>query len=176
MTEQSFEELVIEELFRPLKMRSADLGVSKEGQLIRRNNKQLFSATGAELPRFWAPVSGLAMSLADFGKFLVDQMQGERGKGKLLKPDSYRFIHMRAPGSVASDGAGLGSTFGDQPFGRHLMDAAANGSVATGIMIAPGKLNAVVIVADNKNSHGERGITRALAAVRDSWVRQRRSR
>jgi len=38
----------------------------------------------------------MQMSLSDFGTFLVDQMQGETGKGKLLSARSYRRLHQPA--------------------------------------------------------------------------------
>ena len=44
-------------------------------------------------PRAIGPAGTIHMSLGDWRLFVQDQLDGERGAGKLLKPESYRRLH-----------------------------------------------------------------------------------
>jgi len=41
------------------------------------------------------------MSLEDWGRFIIDQMEGEEGRGRLLSAESYRRLH-RAQGDTSA--------------------------------------------------------------------------
>jgi len=81
-----YEDLVREEIFEPLGLRSAGFAGSS-GPSAKPTQERIAGASQL------SQAGRMQMSLGDFGKFLVDQMQGERGKGKLLSARSYRRLH-----------------------------------------------------------------------------------
>lgn len=99
-------------------------------------------------------------------------MKAERGNGKLLEAETYRFIHGPALGSEHPK-LGLGWTARKEPFGQHLIHVAADGSAGTAVAMAPGNLDAILVTAHTRGKHAEDAISRALAAVRRSWIRAR---
>ena len=85
-----YEDLVREEIFEPLGLRSAGFAGSS-GPSAKPTQERIAGAS-----HLLSQAGRMQMSLGDFGTFLVDQMQGERGKGKLLSARSYRRLHQPA--------------------------------------------------------------------------------
>jgi len=82
-----YEDLVREEIFEPLGLRSAGFAGSS-GRSAKPIRERIAGA-----PPSLSQAGRMQMSLSDFGIFLVDQMQGEAGKGKLLSARSYQSLH-----------------------------------------------------------------------------------
>jgi len=91
-----FETLMQRELFDPLELRSAGFGATHRGQPLGHKAGQAVEGMAGDNPAVIAPAGGIHMSLDDWARFAVDQMAGERGRGKLLKTESYRMLHQVA--------------------------------------------------------------------------------
>lgn len=104
-TGRSWEDLIRDEVWRPLGIRSGGFGPPKAG----RNGEPLGHEMrdgkwvpkdpddkDSDNPRAIGPAGTIHMSLGDWRLFVQDQLDGERGTGKLLKPESYRRLHTPA--------------------------------------------------------------------------------
>ena len=73
-----WEALMRERVFAPLGMQGCGFG----GALTNTHTEDV-----------GGPAGTVRCSLADWGKFALDQLRGEHGKGKLLKPETYKALH-----------------------------------------------------------------------------------
>lgn len=115
-TGQSWEDLVREEVFGPLGIASAGFGPPgvRDAADQPRGHRPGWQVDFAPVepdgfadnPAFLGPAGTVHMALGDWALFLIDQMQGARGQGRLLSPDSYRRLH--APVAGTEDGYALG--------------------------------------------------------------------
>ncbi len=93
-TGQDFESLIVAQVFEPLGMSSVSFGQfggveEPQGHVDGRIANRPRDAN----PRMFAPAGGMRMTLGDWSRFCVDHLQGDRGRGRLLKPETYRFLH-----------------------------------------------------------------------------------
>jgi len=110
---KTWSELMIEKVFRPLKMKSAGIG-SPSGSDVPVGHTvdgDGFSALppgpDGTLPECMGP-AGLAHSnLVDWARFVTDQMRGERGEGALMKTKGYQRLHSDTYGSGYAAGWGV---------------------------------------------------------------------
>jgi CubicO group peptidase (beta-lactamase class C family) len=94
----SYETLMRREVFAPLGMASVGFGITGEGQPQGHHGGKVATLADANPPMF-APAGNLHLSMADWAKFCLDQMDGYHGGGKLLKPATYRMTETRLPGA-----------------------------------------------------------------------------
>jgi CubicO group peptidase (beta-lactamase class C family) len=114
-TGSSFEDLMRKEVFIPLGMPRVGFGVTHRGQNtahtggtpVRHGN-----------PDFFAPAGNMYMPLDDWALFCIDQLEGARGHGKLLKPEAYQLMQTAQPGGGSS---GLGWGVGDDEWRGALL-------------------------------------------------------
>jgi CubicO group peptidase (beta-lactamase class C family) len=102
-TGQTWEELVRNEVWRPLGIRSGGFGPpGKSGRFDQPMGHQWRDgkwvpmdpeSRDSDNPPAIAPAGTVHMTLPDWLLFVQDQLDGERGRGKLLKPESYRRLH-----------------------------------------------------------------------------------
>lgn len=111
-TGRDWESLLREEVLEPLGLASAGFGApGSAGSLDapRGHFAPGFSLSGPVPPNspladnmdFLRPAGGLHMSMADLARFGADQLLGARGRGALLRRESYRFLHRPAAGGYA---------------------------------------------------------------------------
>ncbi len=108
-TQQSYENLMGQNLFQPLGMSTARFGspanpnsidgpwehVKEKGQIKHRPPRADQSLQAR------SPVGrNLVMSMTDLGKFVALHLKGARGESRFLKPKTFEFIHQ--PDSVAT--------------------------------------------------------------------------
>lgn len=100
VTGRPYETLMQEEVFAPLRMRS----VAYESYDAREGPNEPIGHTSGRVadqlydpnPPVMAPSDcGFRLSLRDWSRFCVDQMRGEHGDGRLLRAETYRFLHAR---------------------------------------------------------------------------------
>lgn len=96
-TGKSFEELMREEVFRPLGMNHVGFGVTHSPQPVGHINGHPAKLRDAN-PEFFAPAGNMYMPLTDWARFCIDQLKGADGHGKLLKAATYRFMQAPQPG------------------------------------------------------------------------------
>jgi len=171
-TGRSFEDLVRAEIFRPLGMRTAGFGPTRIGQPLGHEDGAPLTGPRADNPLMWAPAGAIHMSLYDYGLFVIDQMQGERGRGKLLKASTYRLLHQPVPDPTGARSNGLDWGVRQEPYGRHLMHAGSNGYWVAVVSAAPDVLNAAIVAGNAEGANGERAAARALKLVRSAWPAQ----
>ena len=93
------------EVFAPLAIRSPTTAFAGPRELSGHLAGRRATAHDAN-PAVLNPAGGWRMSLADWSRFCIDQMQGERGRGKLQKPETYRRLHTAQGGTDAALGWG----------------------------------------------------------------------
>ena len=116
VTGKSWEDLVTERLFRPLAMRSAGFGVPGLPGRIDQPwghylNGDHVEAVQFDNPPVLGPAGTVHLTLRDWAKFAALHLQGARGKGKLLKPATFKTLHAphAAPPTPSSPWAGRSS-------------------------------------------------------------------
>jgi CubicO group peptidase (beta-lactamase class C family) len=105
-TGESYEALMREQVFAPLGMTSPGFGVPPNGQPRGHiDGHPTTSANGN--PEFFTPAGNIYLSLRDWAKFCIDQMEGANGHGRLLKSETYRLMQTPQPNSVYAFGWGV---------------------------------------------------------------------
>lgn len=160
-----FEALMQRELFDPLGLSSAGFGATHRGQPLGHKAGKPVEGMAGDNPAVIAPAGGIYMSLDDWARFAVDQMAGEQGRGKLLKPESYRLLHdvARAGGKFSPGWRVQGSMAGVTA--RHLAHTGSNEAWFALIVLKPDSEDAV-LVASNASED-----VKADKAVREVAVR-----
>jgi CubicO group peptidase (beta-lactamase class C family) len=97
----SYEQLMKQEVFTPLHMSSAAFGPTRRGQPLGHGGGKPQTGPDADNAPVIAPVGEIHLTMADWAKFAIDQIAGEHGHGKLLKSETYKFLH--EPGRAGSE-------------------------------------------------------------------------
>ncbi len=102
-TGRSWEDLIRDEVWKPLGIRSGGFGPpGSSGRDSEPFGHEMRDGKwvpvdpddkNSDNPRAIGPAGTIHMSLGDWRLFVQDQLDGERGAGKLLKPGSYRRLH-----------------------------------------------------------------------------------
>jgi CubicO group peptidase (beta-lactamase class C family) len=100
VTGQSWEELITTKVFKPLGMQTAGFGgVGSPGKLDQPwwhgpgATPAPFRSDWMDNPEVVGPAGTVHCSIADWAKFVADQLRGSRGEAALLKPETYKFLH-----------------------------------------------------------------------------------
>lgn len=157
--DRGYEQLMRDELFAPLQMKSAGFGPPGDGNddtidQPRGHRAGWFggglapvppSSVGADNPGCMSPAGAVHMSLPDWAKFAIDQLDAGKRPGGLLLPQTYEKLHTAPAGSDYAMGWGVGRRDG---VGRVLSHAGSNTMWLALVVLAPER-NAGVLVATN---------------------------
>lgn len=160
----TFETEMTARVFRPLRMRSVSFdhyGHDREpqGHVDGRVANQPRDAN----PRFFAPAGGFRMSLNDWSRFCIEHMHGERGRGRLLRQETYRFLHTPQGETTAALGWGVQArAVGRQ--GPALTHAGSDGNWNALVVLYPAHGEGVLVAANAAESMG--GDRASVAALR----------
>ncbi|MDB5429024.1 MAG: hypothetical protein JWP35_140 [Caulobacter sp.] len=165
-TGKSYEALMAAEVFKPLGMTSFSFdqfGARGEpcGHVDGRVADRLEDAN----PRMFAPAGAMRFSMADWSRFCIDHLKGERGQGRLLKRDSYRFLH--TPQGGGKQGFALGWGAGPAAVGRKgpvLTHSGSDGNWNALVVLFPETGNGVLVATNSAESMG--GDKASVAALR----------
>lgn len=169
VTGRTFEDLIVTHVFEPLGIQSitfSQFGGADEpqGHVDGRIANQLNDVN----PLMFAPAGGMRMSLRDWARFCIDQMQGERGRGRLLRAETYRFLH--APQGETRTALGWGAA--EHPMnlrGPALTHSGSDGNWFALVCLFPETGNGVLVAANAADSMGgdaaSVAVMRALAAT-----------
>lgn len=147
-TGKSFEELIQEQVFEPLGMR-VDTALAQRGQLLGHKKGKPLAGPDSDIPPFFAPAGAtVRLSMADWSKFLIDQMAGERGQGKLLSQSGYARLHAAQGDSGSALGWGVKTNWPKDAPIRMLMHAGSNGYWNALVALAPDRQDGVLVVAN----------------------------
>ena len=107
-THAAWEDLMVRQLFEPLRMTSAGFGgTGTPGKIDQpwphHEGGRPASTNGpkADNPPVIGPAGTVHATMADWGKFITDQLKGARGERALLKPYTYKKLHTPPDGDYA---------------------------------------------------------------------------
>ncbi|MGH6993674.1 MAG: serine hydrolase domain-containing protein [Caulobacteraceae bacterium] len=109
-TGRSYEDLMRQEIFRPLGMKSPGFGRTPAGEPTGHHDGRPETASDGN-PLMFAPAGNIYMSMADWARFCLDQMAGYHGHGKLLTEAGYRMMEALLPGAQSGMDWGVRPTF-----------------------------------------------------------------
>lgn len=165
-TGRPFEELITTHVLGPLGMRSTSFDqFGAAGEPQGHVDGRVASLRQDANPPMFAPAGGMRMSMADWARFCIDQMQGERGRGRLLRTDSYRFLHTGQGDSASALG------WGAAPHPMNLRGPALTHSGSDGnwyalVMLFPQTGGGVLVAANaGESMNGNQAATSALRAL-----------
>lgn len=164
-TGRDFETLMLQEVFRPLRMRSTrfeQFGGPGEpsGHVDGRVANQPRDAN----PRMFAPAGGISMSLLDWSRFCIEHMRGRRGHGRILSGETYRFLQAPQGDTVAALGWGhLETAVGRR--GPALFHAGSDGNWTALVMLFYETGNGVLVASNAfTGMRGDRAANEAMRA------------
>ena len=143
-TGKNWEDLIREQIFTPLGIKSAGFGPpgtpgkldqpwgheEKAGKLVALDP----ASADADNPPVLGPAGTINITLKDWLLFAQDQLDGEHGKGKLLKPETYRKLHTPVTGNYA---LGWGAQLDPDGVPLLLTHTGSNGFWVADIRIMP---------------------------------------
>ncbi len=154
-TGRTWEDLVRSEVWKPLGIRSGGFGPpGKSGRFDqplghdRADGQWIAQDPGhpdSDNPVAAGPAGTVHMSLQDWLLFAQDQLDGERGTGKLLTQEDYRRLHQPVAKNYA---LGWGVFRGADGATELIMHTGSNGFWVADVRIAP-KRNVIVLTAIN---------------------------
>jgi len=171
-TGRSWEELMREQVFAPLGIRNAGFGPPGRGGTIDQPRGHERAGThlepieptqpDADNPPAMGPAGRINITLRDWSRFAQDQLEGELGGGRLLKPETYRLLHTPVTGNYA---LGWGALVGPSGSPTLLTHEGSNGCWLAEIRIWPGErlVQLVAINAGNQAANDAMGdVAKAL--------------
>jgi len=161
-TGKPFEQLMREEVFAPLGMTSADYDQAPgPGELFGHVDGRV-STTAEANPQMIMPGGGVRLSLADWARFCIDQLAGEQGRGKLLKPETYRLLHTPQGETIYALGWGVPPSLAGRA-GPLLTHAGSDGNWFAFVALFPASGNGVLVVANAADSMGGDAAVKVVA-------------
>jgi CubicO group peptidase (beta-lactamase class C family) len=166
----SWESLIQTIVFKPLGMSSCGFGgLGTPGQVDQpwphTDNGAPVASNGPTVdnPPVMGPAGTVHCSIADWSKFIVDQLVGDGGQGRLLTLPSYKFLHTPKFGG---DYAG-GWIVASRPWagGTVLTHAGTNTMNYCVVWIAPAKDFAVLAVTNQGGPEAAAGTDAAVSAL-----------
>lgn len=146
-TGKAFEQLMQDEVFQPLGM-SVAYAPSERGQILGHLEGRPLTGLRADNPPLIAPAGAVKLSMADWARFAIDQMAGEKGRGALLPAASYVALHTPQGDTSAALGWGVRNSWPAESPIRLLMHAGSNGHWNALIALSPDQDGGVLIVAN----------------------------
>ncbi len=169
-TGKSWEDLVREQIFAPLGIVNAGFGApgtpGKVDEPQGHDDGRPLDPGGkdADNPPAIGPAGTVHIALKDWLLFAQDQLAGMQGRGKLLKPETYRKLHTPVSGIYA---LGWGAKLGPDGVPNILAHSGSNGYWLADIKIMP-KKNMIFLIATNAGDEGaNKAIQEINAALRE---------
>ena len=161
-TGRSYEQLMRREVFGPLGMTSAGFGATSPGEPSGHNGGKPVPPSN---PDMFAPAGNLHMSLRDWSRFCIDQLQGASGHGHLLSPASYRLMQSAQPNGTSGVDWGIQPTIAGRQ-GPALVHGGSDGNWFAYMVLFPKTGNGVLVI-DNASADmdGDTAVMALLAAI-----------
>ncbi len=165
-TRQPFESLIQTQVFAPLQMRSVSFDqFGGANEPVGHVDGRIADRAADANPRMLVPAGGMRMSLRDWSRFCIDQMQGEHGRGALLTRQSYQLLHTGQGDSHSALGWGAA----DSPMklkGPALTHAGSDGNWYALVVLFPTTGNGVLVAANaGASMGGDTAASRAIHAL-----------
>lgn len=163
-TGRAFEDLIVAQVFQPLGMHSVrfdQFGGANEPQ--GHVDGRIANQQADVNPPMFAPAGAMRMSMGDWARFCIDHLRGEHGRGRILRQESYRFLHAPQGDTRAALGWGAAAN----PMGRRgpaLTHSGSDGNWYALVCLFTETGNGVLVAANAADSM--QGNEAALAAIR----------
>lgn len=159
-----YEELMQTYVFKPLGMSSASfewVAGNPVGHVDGRPALQQFDPNTGML----APAGLAQMTLRDWAKFCIDQMNGAQGHGRLLRTETYRLMQTNTGGAKNGLGWGVAPSIAGLQ-GPVLTHVGSDGNWYAIVALFPQTGNGALVVANAADSMGGDAATGALLRER----------
>jgi CubicO group peptidase (beta-lactamase class C family) len=173
-TGKTWEELVQTHIFAPLGITHAGFGLPGTPNSFDQPHGHKETATGlvaldpsdpaGDNPRAIGPAGLINITLGDWMLFAQDQLDGVHGRGKLLKPESYRLLHTPVVGPYA---LGWGVKPGPDGVPLVITHSGSNGYWIADVRIYPKKDLIVLFAANAGNEEANNAVQTFGAAIKD---------
>jgi CubicO group peptidase (beta-lactamase class C family) len=166
-TDQTFEDLMRREVFRPLGITDETITDPKGPEPLGHIKGEPVVDTAEVFPLFCAPAGDWYLTLGDWAKFCLDQMAGVHGHGSLLKQATYRFMESR---QIKEEDGGVGLGWGIFPTimgyqGPFLEHTGSDETWYASAALRPAAESGVLAVSNaGESMGGEKAANRALKA------------
>jgi CubicO group peptidase (beta-lactamase class C family) len=164
-TGESWETLLREQVFEPLDITNAGFGAPGLSSRIDqpRGHAEMAGklvpldpeSAEADNPPALGPAGTINISLRDWARFAQDQLDGENGRGKLLKAASYRKLHT---GVTHNCGLGWGTLRKPNGTLQLLTHTGSNGSWLADVRIYPEHAMIFLIATNAGNAAAEKAV------------------
>ncbi len=113
----------------------------------------------------YTPAGNMHMRLQDMAKFSIDQMEGSRGKGKLLSDASYRLMQTPQSGSPSAMDWGVQPSIAGRK-GPVLTHGGSDGNWLAWVALFPESGNGLIAIANAAEDMGaDKATMGAMGAV-----------
>ncbi|MBK8544473.1 MAG: beta-lactamase family protein [Caulobacteraceae bacterium] len=165
-TGRAFEDMIVREVFDPLGIHSISFDqFGGAGEPQGHVDGRIADQVNDVNPRMFAPAGAMRMTLQDWSRFCIDQMRGEHGRGRLLRTETYRFVH--APQGDTRTALGWGAA--PHPMnlrGPALTHSGSDGNWYALVCLFPETGNGVLVAANAaENMQGDQASVAALRAL-----------
>ncbi len=164
-TGKTWEELIREQVFAPLGIRNAGFGApGTSGRFDEPCGHQDVAGklvpldpadTDGDNPPALGPAGTINIALKDWALFAQDQLDGAHGRGKLLKPETYRKLQTPVTGNYA---LGWGAKLGPGGVPLLLTHSGSNGYWLADIRIMPQHDMIFLVVMNAGNEAAEQAV------------------
>jgi CubicO group peptidase (beta-lactamase class C family) len=170
VADQAWEDMMRETIFTPLGMKSAGFGgLGTPGQIDQpwphtdTDKPAPMNGPVVDNPEVMGPAGTVHCSLADWSRFVADQLRGLQGHGALLTPESYTRLHA-AP--LGGDYA-FGWLVAQRPWagGTVYTHAGSNTMNYAVVWMAPLRDFAVLVTTNQGGADAQKGTDEAAAAL-----------
>jgi CubicO group peptidase (beta-lactamase class C family) len=163
-TGRGYEVLMRREVFAPLGMRSPRFDPPHRGELAGHDGEIPKYGLHADNPRVDAPAGEVRLTLNDWARFAIDQMEGDHGKGRLLRKSTYALLHTGQAESIYGLGWGVRQSL-DGVSGRFLTHSGSNGYWFARIVLAPDKENGLLVVTSSAGMGAQKAVSNIETAI-----------
>lgn len=158
-----YETLMRDEIFAPLGMTTASFEYGRGGPAGHVNGR--VAGVADANPLMFNPAGQAQMSLADWARFCIDQMQGAAGRGRLLRPETYAMLQTGQGGTRNGLGWGVAPTVMGRR-GPALTHTGSDGNWFAVVVLFPETGSGILAVANAAESMGGDAATVALVRER----------
>ncbi|MDH4384677.1 MAG: serine hydrolase [Caulobacter sp.] len=165
-TGRSFESLMASEVFRPLGMTGFSFnqtpGLDEPcGHIEGRPADRPTDSN----PSMFAPAGAMRFTLADWSRFCIDHLKGEKGRGRILRGETYRFLHSPQGGESFALGWGVAPSVAGRK-GPALTHAGSDGNWYALVALFPQTGNGLLLVANaGEAMGGEKAVFAAFRSL-----------
>jgi CubicO group peptidase (beta-lactamase class C family) len=167
---QSWEDLMREIVFNPLRMTSCGFGgLGTPGKIDQpwphRENGKPMGKNGPAVddPKVIGPAGTVHCSIGDWAKFIADQLRGERGEGALLNAKTYKTLHTAPYGDGYAFGWGVSSQ--EWAGGTVLQHTGSNTMNLCSVQLMLQRDFAILIVTNQGGNEANKAVSEANAAL-----------